>query len=322
MRKKYVRFAGSFILVTTALLLNHAFGFAQDLEANKKNDVNSVVLLNPYDAVTYINNYRKKFCKRNTKKHTQSVFLDSNYFNFIGEYFKDHPSGNNDGIRIFFASYHRFIDDEPHVYQAHKKQITLIIAPTKDTVAYLDSFNKYAEQKGFNKDVLNHGALCPNSCDNITGAGVSTDDPVLGKKPTPLIFLEPDTARRFIHNYRRRYCRLWNKKHSKSLWMPRQNFEFLYEFFRYYASSKKYAGIRIFFASYNKYIPKSYNARKKQITLIFTAALSNRTHDPDFSALLNFYDIYTKTGTKVFQLNENHGELCPNACNNEISDPL
>jgi hypothetical protein len=283
---------------------------------------NNVVMLNPYEAITYINNYRNKFCKRNNKKHTKSIFLNAEYFNFIGEYFREHKPEDADGVRIFFASYHRFLGKAPNVYQAHKKQITFVLAATKDKIAYLDSFNKYADQKGVIRDALNHGELCPNSCDDVTNPEASTANTALSIKPVPLVFLNPDTAKQYIRNYRKRYCRLRNKKHTKSIWIPRDNFEFLYEFFKNDASSKKYAGMRVFFASYNKKIKETCNARKKQITLIFTAALMNSTHEPDFTALLNFYEEYKKRAIKVLDKNENHGELCPNSCNDELSDPI
>ena len=261
--------------------------------------------MNPFEAISYINNYRNKFETKNAKKHTRSIFLTKDYFFKLRDFFKDPAMKAYDGIRIFFACYNTLLVPS----QIHKKQITIILAPTKNKRADFDILNIRF------KDALNHGELCPNACDATTASGTSqtgTNNPV----PDPFMSLTPAEAYKYIRNYRKRFCKIGNKKHSKSLWMPKKNFLFLGDFFSAdNPRANEFSGIRIFFACYNKFIPETDNARTKQITLIFTAADNKK--EPQFDALNNFYLIYKQAFRAEEFRNENHGELCPNACDED-----
>jgi hypothetical protein len=74
----------------------------------------------------------------------------------------------------------------------------------------------------------------------------------------------------------------------------------------------KYSGVRIFFASYNKMIKETKNRKRKQITLIFTAALNDKLHNPKFEAFCEFY----KSHQSEYFKNDDHGELSPKADTN------
>jgi hypothetical protein len=291
-----------------------------------------VVLLNPYDAINYIKNYREKFCKGDELRHTKSIFLDASYFHFFYDFFTKSPN-KYDGMRIFFASYHKMLDPA-YTHQKHEKQISLIMAPTIDKVGYLNDFHVYANGTNYDPALVKSGVFCPGACDTITVKAkdpVTPTIPVSGGATNPFIFLRREEADVYIANYRKRYCKLWNKKHTKSLWMPLIDFDFLCQFFEKDRQTKKYAGVRVYFAAYNQRpMEDTKNAREKQITLIFVAASNNDTKNPDFDALLDFYPCFKpefkaksikKRNKKRSNLdepkNENHGELCPHSCDDD-----
>ncbi len=154
MKKK--RYNKWYAVMISLLLLYTINGLAQDKTTANANSTTppkeeipkDIILLTPYETITYINNYRDKFCKRNNQKHTKSIFLSKQYFDYIEDFFKHTVPPKDekyDGVRIFFSSYHDCLGD-PQIHQAHRKQISIILAPT---------INKEAQFKDFktaNKD--------------------------------------------------------------------------------------------------------------------------------------------------------------------------
>jgi hypothetical protein len=302
----------SLLTVTLSILFLFAIcghGRCQDtsrVRSGKVQDITSpyIILLDSATATRYIDIYQRKFTRWHNMNHTKYIFLDTTYFSYLYTFFTDPANSQYDGIRIYFADYNDFIDPD-RTHQARKKQITILLAPTIHQEGQLNVFLPLT------RDALNHGELCPNACDPQTPNSMRTVQRKIVADPSDkFIFIDSATASGYMKNYKRKYDFLWNKKHSRSLWMGKDDFIFLGKFFQADAVKQPYAGIRISFAAYGAIIPEMNNVRKKQITLVFSAAKSNEAHEADYNALRNYYyRSFDPSRTPV-----NHAKLCPGAC--------
>lgn len=310
------------LLVFTGSIIGES-AYSQDIDNVEKTSQMPVVFLTEYEASQYINNYRDKK-KRKKHTHSQSIFLNKNNFCFIQDFFNSSEGSNYDGIRLHMAIYKKIKVDG----QASKKQITLFMTPTKKTgEAHVSNYNAFYNFRKTNPNAgkcdpggveimsINHGELCPKQCDLTTNPDQNSASSLPPTILSEIYVLDSGTAHQYKRYYKNRFCIL-NKFHSKSVWLHKENFMFIGAFFKDLPSNKDYDGIRVFFASYDKWMPAiPSQARQKQMTVILTPTIKK---EPIFSAFGKYRGIYLNKFSEIEKIerikNLNHGELCPKAC--------
>jgi len=100
------------------------------------------------------------------------------------------------------------------------------------------------------------------------------------------------------------------KRHTTSIYIADSTFHLLKFVLDSYPES--HDGVRIFFASYNDFVDTciTHQADKDQITLLMVPTINKKE---SFEDLYEFYNLNQKLLDDDIY---NHGELCPNACDN------
>lgn len=133
-----------------------------------------------------------------------------------------------------------------------------------------------------------------------------------GPAQDPFTFLTETEAKDYISNYRN-YFDDRKETHTKSVFIPKENFSFIRDFVNKYAD---YEYIAVHLANY-KHMKAKGQVNEDQITLFMAPAFRNKR--PDYTAFKNYYDVWepdvpSKYG-EDFNINSlNHGELCPSRC--------
>jgi hypothetical protein len=133
---------------------------------SSKSDYNNISL-HPVDAYRYKENYEDLYYSK--KKHTRSIFLDTSNFKFMGRFFEDASYKNYLGVKVYFASYNKYLkkgDKKIENGQVRRKQITLVLIPVNASGnPDFCAFGKFwKEYRKFDDSGLNHGTLCPTQC--------------------------------------------------------------------------------------------------------------------------------------------------------------
>jgi hypothetical protein len=269
----------------------------------------SAISLDSCHVTAYVKNYQDKFVRQNSKVHTKSIFLDTGYFRFLGDFFTD-SINKYDSVSIYFLSYNE-LKDPSYTGQANKKQIAICLAPAHHKQGVLGVFINYLQRYPERHYQFGYPLFDPSG-------GNQTIQSMPDGSKNEILFPDRVTTKQYIKNYRKRFGFLWNQKHTKSICMSASEFLLLSDFFKK-DTTHDYVGARVFFADYNQKIKLYKNTRKKEYTLIFVAA-RKESLAPAYSALPKFFEQEKSKIRHPLWLTEqtytavNHGELCPNGC--------
>jgi hypothetical protein len=248
MKIKLASFALLLVITLLAGSLNAQLS-KESIKAVNAEKISRNILLDSLEVDSFTTNYKRRYTRLFNKKHTKWIYFPRNYFIFIDSFFKKETSFK--GIRFHFGSYDKKIDP---TQQARDKQITLLIAPAdnnnEEEFEKFIAFNKTVDYLK-NKD-SNRVEMCPNGCKTSITSKMG---------PEHFILLSKKEARSYIDNYKNKFYDS-SKKHSKSLYMDKENFSLLGDFFNS-PSGKDFDGVRISFASYHNIKKGTYQAHKK-----------------------------------------------------------
>lgn len=234
----------------------------------------------------YESNYRSG-TQENFQKHSVSVdFSKTAFLDFYTTY--GGASTQYDGVAFNFISFNNYNGRDG---QIHLKQISLILSPaTCDGNKITPQYTNYMiRNNSYNRDLGNY------KYDQRTFKVTSSQAPT------------------FITRYEGNYhTSSHNKnKYTKFLFLDKDVITVINTLL--IQQSHKYAGIRIFFASYNKNVVCS-QADDTQITLLIAPVLTSG--EADFSVFNNSSAWKPEVWNKLKDFNTvNHGALCPNNCN-------
>jgi hypothetical protein len=309
MKKKYVQ-ALTFCLLLS-FLVNDTKAQVVDSCLPPPDVNNPVLFLAPSAVKQYVINYRQKH-KRKKQTHTKSIYLTRDNFCFMSNFFKDNPDYS--GLRIHFSAYREIRADG----QVHPKQITLFFTPVINNLSRYDVFQPYYDNNPGKRDCpvfpapqgieegqsVNHGELCPSHCDDETdewgedplppspgpqSTSSRTGSSKTNSKKRKIEILKPADAARFKEYYRKRFCFLWNRKHTKYITLNKENIIFINGFFSD-PTYREFDGVRIFFVSYDQKILDNQK-HDKQISLYIAPAYgTGTTTEPDFCAFIKYFN--------------------------------
>lgn len=235
----------------------------------------------------YESNYRGG-TRENFQKHSESVdFSKTAFKEFYKKAFVD-ASTKYDGVAFNFISFNNRNNREG---QEHDKQISLLLSP-----ATCDG-NKITPDATTNYMIRN------NSYNRDLGHYYQNQH---------VFKVSPSKAQDFKKNYEGNYhTSVDNKnKYTKFLFLDKDVITVLDSLLK--AEDAKYAGIRVFFASYNKNVVCS-QADDTQITLLIAPVLTSG--EADFSVFNKKSAWKPEAWDKLKKIDTiNHGALCPNNC--------
>jgi hypothetical protein len=248
-----------------------------------------------------------------TKQDIPVVYMKKIMENYSSNYqnqLNDHSRALYTGLNIHFVNYERRL-----VYgQDYFDQISLYFTPTiiktSDPNDFM-AFKKYFEGPGsgkFDKEKINHGAICPGNCDSTTSTWGHNQKirnlQTIGEGKDDLIFATSENAAKYKDNYEATYA-MFNRVHTNSIYFKKDVIDILLK------ESSGSPAFAFYFAAYNESKKAPGQAKKNQITMVICPLkIKDGKYEPDLVAYNKFVEKYTyNNGAPV-----NHGELCPNNC--------
>lgn len=238
--------------------------------------------------MSYYDTIYRRGTRKNIKKHSESVDFSKKAFKNFYQAFGGEAT-QYAGVAFNFISFNNRNGREG---QLHRKQISLLLSPAScvgDKIKPEDT-EYMIRNNSYNR---NRGNYTPN------------------QEEYKVI---PSLAKAFKTKYERNYhTSVGNKnKYTKFLFLDKEVIAKINELLT--EEDEKYAGIRVFFASYNKNVV-CRQADDTQITLLIAPILTT-TGDADFSVWNDPSAWPPEAWNKLKEFNTvNHGALCPNNCN-------